>query len=99
VQVDEVDYAWLLSIKQAEAAGEYDKKRSPAHVEEFREWVRQVPGLTLDPTADAREQLLAVHDAVTAIPTREMFLKAIARMKGNSTGEEVPDPIEEEPLE
>jgi hypothetical protein len=99
VQVTEADDKWLLEIKQAEAAGEYDKKRSPAHVEEFREWVRQVPGLTLDPTADAREQLMAIHDAVTAIPTREMFLEAIARLEGNSTGEEVPDPIEEEPLE
>jgi hypothetical protein len=86
VQVTEADDTWLLSIKQAEAAGKYDKKRSPAHVEEFREWVQQIPGLTLDPTADSHAQLMAVHDAVTAIPTREMFLKAIARLEGNSTG-------------
>jgi hypothetical protein len=66
VQVGEVDYTWLLAIKQAEAAGKYDKKRSPAHMEEFREWVRQVPGLTLDPTADTYIQLMAVHNAVTA---------------------------------
>jgi hypothetical protein len=99
VQVDEVDYAWLLSIKQAEAAGEYEKKCSPAHVEEFREWVRQVPGLTLDLTADAREQLIAVHDAVTAAPTREMWLETIAMLMRSRMEDEVSKSINEEPLE
>jgi hypothetical protein len=104
VQVGEVDYTWLLAIKQAEAAGKYDKKRSPAHLEEFREWVRQVPGVTLDPTGNAREQLIAIHDAVSAAPTREMCLETIAMLKSFCVEEEEeeegePDSVKEKPLE